>query len=87
MDNDILLTRHSPELQWAADKKLLRDNNFVTYNDAMDMCEEACRAQTKRIYQFIRTHWIHASVVTPGATILTIKHDDWEALRKAAGGD
>ena len=48
MDNDILLTRHSPELQWATDKKLARDNNFITYNDAMDMCEDACRAQLRK---------------------------------------
>ena len=49
-----------------------------------------CRAQVRRAYDYMRTHWLQARqldyhTAQDNTVQLTIKSEDWQALREAAG--
>ena len=51
-----------------------------------------CRAQVRKVYGYIRTHWVHARqldyrAAQDNTVLLTIRSEDWQALREAAGGE
>jgi len=52
--------------------------------------EALCRAQVRRAYDYMRTHWLQARqldyhTAQDNTVQLTIKSEDWQALREAAG--
>ena len=54
--------------------------------------EAVLRAQVRKVYKFILTHWTHARqldyhTAQDNTVQLTIKSEDWQALREAAGGE
>ena len=56
------------------------------------VANEVCRAQVRKVYGYIRTHWVHARqldyrTAQDNTVLLTIRSEDWQALREAAGGD
>ncbi len=51
-----------------------------------------CRAQVRQVYDYMRTHWVHArqldyKTARDNTVLLTIRSEDWQALREAAGGE
>ena len=51
-----------------------------------------CRAQVRTVYDYMRTHWLQARqldyhTAQDNTVQLTIKSEDWQALREAAGGE
>ncbi len=87
--NDILLTHDQQgDAIDAALKRCVADKEL---SPAHEIAAESCRAQVRKVYDYMRTHWIHArkldyhSRTAQDNTVqLTIKSADWQAL-KAAG--
>ena len=97
--NDILLTRKSPEIQHIVEVNFTevmhrRGGGLLgtKQGDMEDAIEEACRAQVRKVYDYMRTHWVHArqldyKTARDNTVLLTIRSEDWQALREAAGGE
>jgi len=97
MNEEILLTRKSPEVQGIIRVNFTETMHCrggglqgTTRDDMECAIEEACRAQVAEVYKFMRTHWVHARqldyhTAKDNTVQLTIKSSEWQALRAAAG--
>ena len=83
MMDEILLT-HDQQGD-AIDTALARCTRDKELSPVHTVAEEVSRAQVKKVYKFILTHWQSAKKLD-GAVQLTISEADWAAL-KAAGGE
>jgi hypothetical protein len=81
---DILLTKDSSEIQ--AIVIGLEYGRISTDHDVIQAAiEEACRAQLRKVVEWMTKHWIEARKLD-GAVQLTIEESDWQALRAAGEG-
>ena len=76
----------------AIDIALARCTRDKELSPVHTVAEEVSRAQARKVYDYMRTHWLQARqldyVTAQQNTVqLTIKSEDWQALREAAGGE
>ena len=90
MMDEILLT-HDQQGD-AIDTALARCTRDKELSPVHTVAEEVSRAQVKKVYDYMRTHWVHArqldyKTARDNTVLLTIRSEDWQALREAAGGE
>jgi len=88
--DEILLT-HDQQGD-AIDTALARCTRDKELSPVHTVAEEVSRAQVKKVYDYMRTHWVHArqldyKTARDNTVLLTIRSEDWQALREAAGGE
>ena len=88
--DEILLT-HDQQGD-AIDTALARCTRDKELSPVHTVAEEVSRAQVRQVYDYMRTHWVHArqldyKTARDNTVLLTIRSEDWQALREAAGGE
>jgi len=88
MMDEILLT-HDQQGD-AIDTALARCTRDKELSPVHTVAEEVSRAQVRKVYDYMRTHWVHAQqwdyrTARDNTVLLTIRSEDWQALREAAG--
>lgn len=86
--DEILLT-HDEQCD-AIDIALARCTRDRGLSPVHTVANEVCRAQVLKVYGYMRTHWLQARqldyvTARDNTVLLTIRSEDWQALREAAG--